>query len=36
MGVGSHRVDTSPALRREFCIVLVGAMETVVSILRKV
>jgi hypothetical protein len=36
MGVGSHRVDTSPALRREFCVVLVGAMENVVSILGKV
>jgi hypothetical protein len=36
MGVGSHRVDTSPALWREFCIVLVGAMENVVSILGKV
>jgi hypothetical protein len=36
MGVGSRRVDTSPALQREFCAVLVGAMESVVSILRKV
>jgi hypothetical protein len=29
MGVGSRRMDTSPALWREFCAVLVGAMESV-------
>jgi len=34
--LGSHHVDMSPALQREFCIVLVGAMENVVSILGKV
>jgi hypothetical protein len=36
MGVGSRHMDTSPALQREFCVVLVGAMESVVSILGKV
>jgi len=36
MGVGSHHIDTSPALQREFCATLVGAMGSVVSILGKV
>jgi hypothetical protein len=29
-------METGPALQREFCAVLVGAMESVVSILGKV
>jgi hypothetical protein len=36
MGVGSHHVDTSPALQREFCATRVGAMESVENILGKV
>jgi len=36
MGVGSCCMDMSLAVQREFCVTLVGAMGSVVSILGKV